>query len=69
VRAALPFFLAKRVYFAASSMEVVAFGIALLGPSREWFFVARTAGAKCWNLRTRGQANSKSGRMKQFNAC
>jgi hypothetical protein len=31
------------------------------GASREWFFEARTVGAKCWNLPTRGQANSNSG--------
>jgi hypothetical protein len=32
------------------------------GPSREWFFVAQTMAVKCWNLPTRGQANSNSGR-------
>jgi hypothetical protein len=33
------------------------------GPSRECFVVARTVGAKCWNLLTRGQPSSNDGRM------
>ena len=43
---ALPFFAASSAAFAASS----AFGLALLGAIAGGFFVARTVGAKCWNL-------------------
>jgi hypothetical protein len=43
---ALPFFLASSVAFAAS----LAFELAFLGAIAGGFFVARTVGAKCWNL-------------------
>jgi hypothetical protein len=45
---ALPFFSASSAAFAASS----AFELALLGAIASGFFVARTVGAKCWNLRS-----------------
>jgi hypothetical protein len=43
---ALPFLAASSAAFAASS----AFGLAFLGAIAGGFFVARTVGAKCWNL-------------------
>jgi hypothetical protein len=43
---ALPFFAASSAAFAASS----AFELASLGAIVGGFFVARTVGAKCWNL-------------------
>jgi hypothetical protein len=43
---ALPFLAASSAAFAASS----AFGLALLGAIEGGFVVARTVGAKCWNL-------------------
>jgi hypothetical protein len=43
---ALPFFAASSAAFAASS----AFELAFLGAIAGGFFVARTVGAKCWNL-------------------
>jgi hypothetical protein len=43
---ALPFFLASSAAFTASS----AFELALLGAIAGGFSVARTVGAKCWNL-------------------
>jgi hypothetical protein len=43
---ALPFLAAGSAAFAASS----AFGLALLGAIAGGFLVARTVGAKCWNL-------------------
>jgi hypothetical protein len=43
---ALPFLAASSAAFAASS----AFGLALLGAIAGGFLVARTVGAKCWNL-------------------
>jgi hypothetical protein len=43
---ALPFLAASSAAFAASS----AFGLALLGSIAGGFVVARTVGAKCWNL-------------------
>jgi hypothetical protein len=43
---ALPFFAASSAAFAASS----AFELAFLGAIAGSFFVARTVGAKCWNL-------------------
>jgi hypothetical protein len=42
----LPFFAASSAAFAASS----AFELAFLGAIAGGFFVARTVGAKCWNL-------------------
>jgi hypothetical protein len=47
---ALPFFSARSATFAASSMDAAAFEVALLGVITGCFFVARTVGAKCWNL-------------------
>jgi hypothetical protein len=43
---ALPFLAASSAAFAASS----AFGFAFLGAIAGGFLVARTVGAKCWNL-------------------
>jgi hypothetical protein len=43
---ALPFFAANSACFAASS----AFELTFLGAIAGGFFVARTVGAKCWNL-------------------
>ena len=43
---ALPFLAASSAAFAASS----AFGLALLGAIAGGLVVARTVGAKCWNL-------------------
>jgi hypothetical protein len=43
---ALPFFAASNAAFAAS----LAFELAFLGAIAGGFFVARTVGAKCWNL-------------------
>jgi hypothetical protein len=42
----LPFLAASSAAFAASS----AFELAFLGAIAGGFFVARTVGAKCWNL-------------------
>jgi hypothetical protein len=47
---ALPFFLASSAAIAASSMDGAAFELALLGAIAGGLFVARTVGAKCWNL-------------------
>jgi hypothetical protein len=47
---ALPFFSASSAALAASSMDATAFEVALLGDIAGCFFVARTVGAKCWNL-------------------
>jgi hypothetical protein len=47
---ALPFFTASSAAFAASSTDGVAFELALLGAIAGGLFVARTVGAKCWNL-------------------
>jgi hypothetical protein len=47
---ALPFFLASSAAFTASSMDGVAFELACLGAIAGCLFVARTVGAKCWNL-------------------
>ena len=47
---ALPFFSASSASFAASSMDGAAFELALLGAIAGGLFVARTVGAKCWNL-------------------
>jgi hypothetical protein len=47
---ALPFFSTSSAAFAASSMDGVAFEVALLGAIAGCFFIARTVGAKCWNL-------------------
>jgi hypothetical protein len=52
----LPFLAASSAAFAASS----AFGLALLGAIAGGFLVARTVGAKCWNLHT-GTSRSNSG--------
>jgi hypothetical protein len=43
---ALPFFAASSAAFAASS----AFELAFLGAIAGGFFIARTVGAKCWDL-------------------
>jgi hypothetical protein len=43
-------------------MEVAAFEVAFLGAIAGMFFEARTVGAKCWNLLTRGLANPNNGR-------
>jgi hypothetical protein len=45
---ALPFFSARSVVFAVSSMDGVAFELARLGAIAGDLFVARTVGAKCW---------------------
>jgi hypothetical protein len=47
---ALPFFSVSSAAFAASSMDGAAFELALLGAIAGGLFVARTVGAKCWNL-------------------
>jgi hypothetical protein len=47
---ALPFFSASSTAFAASSTDGAAFELALLGAIAGGLFVARTVGAKCWNL-------------------
>jgi hypothetical protein len=47
---ALPFFSASNTAFAASSMDGAAFEQDLLGAITGGLFVARTVGAKCWNL-------------------
>jgi hypothetical protein len=47
---ALPFFSASSAAFTASSMDAATFEVALLGAIAGCFFVARTVGAKCWNL-------------------
>jgi hypothetical protein len=47
---ALPFFSASSAAFAASSTDGAAFELALLGAIVDGLFVARTVGAKCWNL-------------------
>jgi hypothetical protein len=47
---ALPFFSASSAAFAASSMDGAAFELALLGAIAGGLIVARTVGAKCWNL-------------------
>jgi hypothetical protein len=47
---ALPFFSASSVAFAASSTDGAAFELALLGAIAGGLFVARTVGAKCWDL-------------------
>jgi hypothetical protein len=47
---ALPFFSASSATFAASSTDGAAFKLALLGAIVGGLFVARTVGAKCWNL-------------------
>jgi hypothetical protein len=50
VRAALLFFLARRAAFAASSMEVVAFGIALLGAIAGMVFRGTNGGRQMLEL-------------------
>jgi hypothetical protein len=47
---AFPFFLASSAAFAASSTDGATFELALLGAIAGGLFVARTVGAKCWNL-------------------
>jgi hypothetical protein len=47
---ALPFFSASSAAFAASSMDGTAFELARLGAIMGCLCVARTVGAKCWNL-------------------
>jgi hypothetical protein len=46
----LALFLASSAAFTASSTEGAAFELALLGAIAGGLFVARTVGAKCWNL-------------------
>jgi hypothetical protein len=46
----LALFLASSAAFAASSTDGAAFELALLGAIAGGLFVARTVGAKCWNL-------------------
>jgi hypothetical protein len=46
----LPFFSASSAAFAALSTDGAAFELALLGAIAGGLFVARTVGAKCWNL-------------------
>jgi hypothetical protein len=50
---ALPFFSANSAVFAASSTDGAAFELALLGAITGGFLVARTVGAKSWNLLSR----------------
>jgi hypothetical protein len=50
VREGLAFFLASSAAFAASSMDGAAFELARLGAIAGCLFVARTVGAKCWDL-------------------
>jgi hypothetical protein len=52
---ALPFFSASSAAFAASSTDGAAFELALLGAIASGLFVARTVGAKCWNLLSRAR--------------
>jgi hypothetical protein len=52
---ALPFFSASSAAFAASSTDGAAFELALLGAIAGVLFVARTVGAKCWNLLSRAR--------------
>jgi hypothetical protein len=47
---ALPFFSASSAAFAASLTDGATFELALLGTIVGGLFVARTVGAKCWNL-------------------
>jgi hypothetical protein len=47
---ALPFFSTSNAAFAASSMDGAAFELARLGAIAGCLFVARTVGAKCWDL-------------------
>jgi hypothetical protein len=47
---ALPFFSASSGAFAASLMDGATFELARLGAIAGGLFVARTVGAKCWNL-------------------
>jgi hypothetical protein len=46
----LLFLSASHAVFAASSADGAAFELALLGAITGGLFVARTVGAKCWNL-------------------
>jgi hypothetical protein len=46
----VPFFAASSAAFSASSMDGAAFELARLGAIASCLFVARTVGAKCWNL-------------------
>jgi hypothetical protein len=52
---ALPFFSANNVAFIASSTDGAAFELALMGAIASGFFVARTVGAKYWNLLSRAR--------------
>jgi hypothetical protein len=52
---ALPFLAASSAAFAASS----AFGLAFLGAIAGGFLVARTVGAKCWNLLSVARGSNK----------
>jgi hypothetical protein len=57
---ALPFFSARSAAFAASSMDAVAFEVALLEAIVGCCFVVRTVAAKCWNLPSKtGRSNGK----------
>jgi hypothetical protein len=53
----LPFFYTRSAAFATSSMEAAAFKLALLGAIVRCFLVARTVGAKYWNLLIQEQQN------------
>jgi hypothetical protein len=46
----LALFSASSAAFAASSTDRAAFELALLGAIAGGLFIARTVGAKCWNL-------------------
>jgi hypothetical protein len=63
---ALPFFSASSAAFAASSMDVAAFEVALLGAILGCFFVAQTVGAKCWNLPFRTTRSNEEWRKKEL---
>jgi hypothetical protein len=66
---AFPFFSASSAAFAASSMDGAAFELALLGAIVGGLFVARTMGAKCWNLLSwaRGPNEEVEGVQAKFN--
>jgi hypothetical protein len=51
----LALFSASSAAFAASSTDGAAFELALLGAIAGGLFVARTVGAKCWNLLSRAR--------------
>jgi hypothetical protein len=63
---ALPFFSASSAAFAASSTDGAAFELARLGAIAGGLFVARTVGAKCWNLLS--WASRSNGEMERVQA-